>query len=471
MKDIAELHRKMVLFFIGFLLLTISGIPLIMYFSSPYLELKGSNEITININESYDEPGVIATYYGNDVSPEVIVTGNVDTTKPNTYKIKYSLKKGLFKKEKERTVIVIKPSNKVAPVITLKGSSSVNVCPNKSYEEEGYTATDDLDGDITSNVSVTTKDNKIIYSVKDSSGNTSTIERIVAYQDVTKPTITLKGNSSVTISLNSKYTDPGYTVTDNCDSTIVNKVKVTNNVNPKELGTYEVIYEVTDSAGNKTSVKRTVKVVKPVQGGVIYLTFDDGPKNGTTNVILDILKEEGVKATFFVTNSGPDSLIKREYEEGHTIALHTATHNYSKVYASVDAYFNDLQIVHDRVKRLTGVDSKIIRFPGGSSNTVSRSYSKGIMTTLTKEVTSRGYRYFDWNVSCEDAGGAKTKTQVYNNVIKNLSNKRVNMVLMHDIKPQTRDALRDIIEYAKANNFTFATIDENTPDVHHRVSN
>ncbi len=463
----AILQKKMVLFFIMFLLLTLSGIPLLLYFASPSLELKGSDEITIDYTEKYQEPGVIATYYGKDVSDDVQIEGTVDK-KIGTYKIKYTLKKGIYKKEKVRTVVVDGSSK---PVITLKGESKVKVCPNKKYEEEGYTASDDIDGDLTSKVKVTTNDNEVTYTVTNSLGKTSSVTRKITYVDEESPKIVLKGASNYKVYYSEIYNDPGYTVTDNCDSEIASKVKVINNVDTKKIGIYEIAFQVTDSAGNASEVRRKVNVVIPPQGGVIYLTFDDGPNNGTTNVILDILKEEGVKATFFVTNKGPDSLIKREYAEGHTIGLHTASHTYSKVYASVDAYFNDLQIVHDRVLRLTGVDSKIIRFPGGSSNTVSRKYSIGIMSTLTQEVTNRGYRYFDWNVSCEDAGGAKTKEAVYNNVIKNLSNKRINMILMHDVKPQTRDALRDIIRYAKDNDYTFETIDEWTPDVHHRVSN
>ena len=208
------------------------------------------------------------------------------------------------------------------------------------------------------------------------------------------------------------------------------------------------------------------------KNGTIYLTFDDGPRNGTTNVILDILKEEGVKATFFVTNGGPDELIKREYDEGHTVALHTASHDYATVYASVDAYFNDLNIVSTRVKNITGEESKIIRFPGGSSNTVSRHYCVGIMSTLTQLVLERGYRYYDWNVSSGDAaGGTVTKEMVYSNVVNSLSRDRINVVLMHDIKPYTRDALRDIIRYGKENGYTFERITPATQMVTQRVNN
>lgn len=107
---------------------------------------------------------------------------------------------------------------------------------------------------------------------------------------------------------------------------------------------------------------------------VIYLTFDDGPSDTTTAQLLDILKANDVKATFFVTGYGYDDLIKREHDEGHQIGLHTMTHNYSLVYSSVDAYFDDLKQISDRVKRITGQKSMMVRVPGGSSNTVSANY-------------------------------------------------------------------------------------------------
>ena len=186
---------------------------------------------------------------------------------------------------------------------------------------------------------------------------------------------------------------------------------------------------------------------------------------------MDILKEEGVKATFFVTGYGPDELIKREYDEGHTVALHTNVHDYARVYASDEAYFEDLYAIQERVKRITGVESKIIRFPGGSSNTVSRHYSTGIMSRLTKEVVNRGFKYYDWNVSSGDAGNTTLASGVYNNVISGLRPTRENMVLMHDVKSYTRDALRDIIRYGKENGYIFEKITMDTDMVTQRVNN
>ena len=243
-------------------------------------------------------------------------------------------------------------------------------------------------------------------------------------------------------------------------------------------GKYTLTYKAKDDSGNIGETKRNVVVYNynpsslgTIKNGTIYLTFDDGPSAATTGYILDVLKEENVHATFFVTSNGPDYLIKRMYDEGHTVALHTSTHDYKYIYSSVDNYMKDLNNVSARVKRITGYESKIIRFPGGSSNTISRNYKKGIMTELTGIVTNMGYKYYDWNVDSNDAGGASTSYQVYYNVISNLNKNRANMVLMHDVKVTTKGAIRDIIHYGKANGYEFKQITMDTYMIRHGVNN
>ena len=204
---------------------------------------------------------------------------------------------------------------------------------------------------------------------------------------------------------------------------------------------------------------------------VVYLTFDDGPRMGTTNIILDILKKEGVPATFFVTNSGPDSLILREFRENHSVALHSSSHNYSYIYSSLNNYFSDLSSVHDRVYKITGYDSRIIRFPGGSSNTVSRKYSPGIMTELTKEVVQKGYKYYDWNINSGDAGETTDPNVIIENVTSKLSKDRENVILMHDIKPYTRDALERIIKIVKERGYQFDKITTKTDMMVQKINN
>ena len=205
--------------------------------------------------------------------------------------------------------------------------------------------------------------------------------------------------------------------------------------------------------------------------GTIYLTFDDGPGEHTDR-LLDILKKYGVKATFFVTGRGDDATILREYNEGHTVALHTFTHDYSYVYSSVENYFADLGQVAARVKNITGVDAKIIRFPGGASNTVSAKYDGKIriMSILTQEVLNRGYVYFDWNVSSNDAGSATSADAVYTSVVTHLK-EGANVVLQHDIKGYSVDAVERIIQYGLTNGYDFKALEKDSPAIRHGVNN
>ena len=213
------------------------------------------------------------------------------------------------------------------------------------------------------------------------------------------------------------------------------------------------------------------KYLTNIKGKVVYLTFDDGPSI-YTNDILNTLDKYNVKATFFVTCSGDiNGLAKKILDKGHTLALHTCTHKYSNIYSSEDAYFNDLNEISTRVENITGYKSKYIRFPGGSSNTVSR-FNRGIMTRLTKKVQENGYKYYDWNIDSNDAAGAN-KNQVYSNVIGALknSNRTTNMVLMHDTKSSTKDALDNIIKDALDMGYTFSNINDYTSEIHHGVNN
>ncbi len=434
----------------------------------PQIKLKGNDTITINYKAKYKEKGYTASFLGDDISEDVKISGKVNSKKLGTYKIIYTVKTGIFKREVVRKVVVEDSSK---PEITLASNDNIHVCPGKEYEEEKFTATDNYDGDLTDKVKVKKEKEKITYTVSDKAGNKTTVSRKILYDDLVNPEIKLEGSENVYLFVGDEYKESGYTATDNCDGDITKNVKVEGNVNTKATGEYTLKYTVEDQANNKVTAQRKVIVSEKTKNAAIYLTFDDGPKAGTTNVILDILKEEGVKATFFVTNGGPDDLIKRIYDEGHTLALHTASHDYSIVYASVDSYFNDLYTVQNRVKRITGYESKIIRFPGGSSNTVSRRYQIGIMSTLTKEVLNRGFRYYDWNISSGDAGETTQSSGVYQNVVNGLRKNRANVILMHDIKTYTRDALRDIIHYGKNNGYHFEQITMGTEMVTQRVNN
>lgn len=206
---------------------------------------------------------------------------------------------------------------------------------------------------------------------------------------------------------------------------------------------------------------------------VIYLTFDDGPSKNTPKV-LKILDQYKVKATFFVTGNGGKytKYIGEAFNAGHKIGAHTYTHNY-KIYKSKKSYYKDLNKIQNLIVKQTGQKTDIIRFPGGSSNTVSRHYKKGIMKKLTKDVRKKGYQYFDWNVSSGDAASVNPKTSRIVKNAKKGKSKNTIVLLMHDSKPKTHTvkALPKIIKYYKKKGYVFKTLDINSYAAHHPVNN
>lgn len=235
----------------------------------------------------------------------------------------------------------------------------------------------------------------------------------------------------------------------------------------KQLSSKNPSKETTTKKQDKES-----EMPKPVsaKGKTVYLTFDDGPSQYTPE-ILDILDEYGVKATFFVVNGKYNHVMKEIVDRGHQIGLHCYKHVYSDIYKSDEAYFNDLNKISDVVKKQTGVETKIIRFPGGGSNTISKKYSKGIMTRLTKSVTEKGYTYFDWNCSNGDADGANTVIKQVTNCSKFPKSEKNIVVLMHDNKKITMESLPAIIEYYQACGVNFGVLTESTEFTNHRVLN
>ena len=203
---------------------------------------------------------------------------------------------------------------------------------------------------------------------------------------------------------------------------------------------------------------------------VIYLTFDDGP-GPYTEKLLKYLRKYDVKATFFVTNQSPyyTYLLKTMADDGHAIGVHTLTHNWN-IYSSEEKYMQDFNAMHKIIKDRTGIDTKIFRFPGGTNNTVSRSYSRGIMTKLAKSMVQKGYYYFDWNVDCYDTSGYNS-TQIANTTISQISSRKVSVVLMHDIKNSTVEAVPRIIEYGLKNGYSFEVLDETSPAIRFSPAN
>ena len=328
------MNRKMKIIYtlILFVLVTIC-IILCLINKEPIFKLKGNNNIIMEINTNYKEYGYSAKYLNKDISDKVKITSNLNNKKVGNYQITYTLNFRNKKYKKVRTINVIDSSDVVTSIL---GEGKIEICPNDEYNEN---------------------------------------EENVIRRDSDKPKISLKGYQSSTMYVGNTYFEAGYNADDNCDGDITDKVSIEGHIDTNKVGKYELVYSVSDSSGNKTSTNRIINIIEEpdVNQKTIYFTFDDGPSSTTTK-ILDILKEEGIKATFFVINADEkyDKVIKRAYDEGHTIGLHSYSHKYKSIYKSEDAYFDDLNLINNKVKKITGYKSNIIRFPGGSSNTISR---------------------------------------------------------------------------------------------------
>ncbi len=200
----------------------------------------------------------------------------------------------------------------------------------------------------------------------------------------------------------------------------------------------------------------------------VYLTFDDGP-SGNSDEILDILDDYGVKATFFVNGRTDDhslSVYKRIVDEGHTIAMHSYTHKYSEVYANLENFSSDYKRIRDLIYDTTGVKPVFYRFPGGSSNQVSKTDMKVFIDYLDKE----GITYFDWNVMSGDATTSPyTSDDLIENVISNVVKYKSSVVLMHDAdnKKATVEALPQIIDQLRQMGARILPITEETTVVQH----
>lgn len=205
---------------------------------------------------------------------------------------------------------------------------------------------------------------------------------------------------------------------------------------------------------------------------ICFLTFDDGPSKNTPK-ILDILDRYNIKATFFVIGRGKTEYMKDIVDAGHAIGLHSYSHEFSQIYQSETAYFEDLQKLSDLVRETTGVTTTLMRFPGGSSNTASKKYCNGIMTALTKSVEQKGYAYFDWNCDSHDADGATVPASQIINSIKRESGAQHLTVLMHDAgaKTSTVEALPAVIEYLQQQGYSFQKLNKIVKPYHHSINN
>lgn len=438
-------------------------------------DIKGEQTIHVEVNSLYKDLGADASLYTifQNKKLKVTTTENVNVNKIGKYKVNYQINVDDKVISKERIVIV---EDNTKPEINIL--DEVVSC-NGKVKDFNYTAYDNYDGDITYLVKKEVLKDKVILKAADSNKNVTEKTIKIKSIDAQKPQISLNGSETIVLNLNDTYTEYGAVSYDSCDGDLNDKIEIVSDVNTSVLGNYTVVYKVSDSYGNTNMVTRNVYVknskeevpIHVPEDATIYLTFDDGPGQYTEE-LLNILDNYNIKATFFVTNQFPkyQYLIKEEATRGHTIGVHTYSHLWS-VYSSVDEYMNDFNAMNNIIYNQTGKYAKIFRFPGGSSNTISRRYCLGIMTTLANKMISDGYQYYDWNMDSTDTASKNTVDSIINNVKRSLKGNSYYIVLMHDIKKNTIEALPTIIEYAKSIGYNFKPITEETPIVHSRIAN
>ncbi|MDO5401441.1 MAG: polysaccharide deacetylase family protein [Eubacteriales bacterium] len=466
--------------------LTLAGLWLMVFRVNEFsldIRLRGDSQVTLEYGQHYAEPGAEASLRGSLLlkqgwSPEEVrwtTDSDLDEERLGTYTVTYTAAYRDYTAQARRQVTVVDTQR---PVITLTEDGPLE--PEVRYEEAGFSAWDNYDGDITDRVERYETLGLVTYAVMDSSGNWGYASREIPPYDGQPPAVTLEGGTPYAIPLGVPYEEPGFTAVDNYDGDVTDAVEVSGEVCWYRRGTYPITYTVRDDFGNEAVYERLVevtpaprpKVVQP-PGKTIFLTFDDGPSSHTRQ-LLDVLDAYGVKATFFVTGGGDPDILTEIVSRGHAIGIHTLSHEYGEIYASPEAYFDDLYGMQAYILEKTGVKTTLMRFPGGSSNTVSRKSWEGLMTLLTEAVQDAGFQYFDWNIYSGDAGGAgatKKASGVAENVIRGMEEEGTGIVLQHDIHGFSVEAVEDILIWGLNNGYHFDRLTENSPGYHHPVNN
>ncbi len=446
----------------------------------PNMKLIGKSNVVAAQGEPYVDEGVTARVLRKDVSDKVYVTDNVDTSQLGTYEYEYHVDG----RRKTYTVVRnVEVTDQTGPLITLNGDSPMYVNSIGDYTDPGATAVDNCDGDVSAEISESIEQENdytwlVTYTAYDQSGNEGTAVREVQLNDNSAPVITLNGDSTITISQFTDFTDPGVTAIDDRDGDISASVTVDGSVDKYRSDTYTITYRVSDAFGNESEAVRYVVVesAPSPDDHAIYLTFDDGPSSIPTVMILDVLQEYDIKATFFICNYDEDKIpiLQRMIDEGHTIGIHGYSHDYAEIYTSVDAFMNNIYKLRDKLYDDFGYEAFVTRFPGGTANTMSAHYCVGIMSEIVDATNNAGLMYMDWNTSSGDsASEGISAEEIVANVESELEEDRENVVLMHDYagRQTSAEALPYIIDYGLENGYSFYPVTKETTPVHQPVMN
>ncbi|SHI65062.1 Peptidoglycan/xylan/chitin deacetylase, PgdA/CDA1 family [Clostridium cavendishii DSM 21758] len=197
---------------------------------------------------------------------------------------------------------------------------------------------------------------------------------------------------------------------------------------------------------------------------IVYITFDDGPGGKVTSQILDTLKEYDAKATFFVIGNmvkGQEELLKRMFKEGHSIGLHTFTHEQNKIYRNSESFIDEMLQAQNAIESATGCKPNILRFPFGCNNNTYK-----LTSTMVDKLHEKNLKIYDWNVDSTD--GMNPRLDPGRIAQRAKSKKDMAIVLMHCgyVNKNTAKALPDILKYYKDNGYKFKVIDESTPELY-----
>lgn len=426
-----------------------------------------NKSVSIEINDTYNYKDNIKFVYMGE-SKDVSISPKIDTSKVADYTIEYRYKK-------TKTNCTIHIVDTTPPELTLKDYTTdmVEECKPEFFVEEckdnsKYTLSIE-----TENISEE-GETEVSIKAEDEYGNQITKTSTLIRKVDTTPPVLGDVKETVHTKQGTKIPYKKISVTDDFDPEP--QLDIEGEVDFDTPGTYTVKYTASDRSGNITKMERNIIVdeIPESEMKVVYLTFDDGPSDNTEK-ILKILDKYDAKATFFVTGHGQayNDCILKAYQSGHAIGLHTYTHDYESVYSSTKAYYKDLDAIGQMVSDIIGFKPNIIRFPGGSSNTISANYKEGIMTKLTKSVVKNGYQYYDWNCDSTDASGYGVDPDILVENATSGKGKHI-MILFHDTfgKETTVDALPRVIKYYKNKGYTFKPITkENSMICHHGVNN
>ena len=294
----------------------------------PTITILGDNPSNVEVGSTFSDPGV--TVYDQDGSSTYTTTGTVDTNVLGTYALTYTATDNSGNQATAtRTVNVV---DTTTPVITLIGDSQVNVEVGSTYTDAGATATDNYDGDLSSQIVVVNNVNvntvgsyTVTYSVSDSSNNAATVvARTVNVVDQTAPTITILGDNPATIEAGSSYTDAGATATDNYNNDVTADITVTSTVDTNTIGSYTVTYSVSDASGNQATAVRSVIVEDSTPPSITLL--------GSTPVSVEAgssYSDAGATATDSYDGDLTSSIATNNNVDSNTVGSYTVTYTVS----------------------------------------------------------------------------------------------------------------------------------------------